>query len=163
MPKKHLSQSKEGTESFMYPELHQPVANTLFNEIDSPSFHKKHSGKDSNKEYSTHVMGTFECPNHACHARGWGSKKVAILIRRYPRNEYNALVFNQRCKSCDSLGDFTLNKSSYIERVSYRLNKWAGAQVEPPFYGSKKGLPHEGGLCEGCKRGICQSNERTAG
>ena len=45
---------------------------------------------------------------------GWGSKKVAILIRRYPKNGYNTIVFNQRYKSYNQLGTLTLDKELYI-------------------------------------------------
>lgn len=80
---------------------------------------------------------------------------VTILIRGYPGNGYNAVVFNQRCKSCNWLGVFTLDKNSYVNRVAYRLKKWAGVHVEKQHYNGKTGPPHESDLCEGCKRGVC--------
>ncbi|KAF1993398.1 hypothetical protein P154DRAFT_450316, partial [Amniculicola lignicola CBS 123094] len=64
--------------------------------------------------YSTHVIGKFKCYNNTYSKDGWASKKVAILIRGYPRNSYNALVFNQYCKSCTQLGTLILDKELYI-------------------------------------------------
>jgi hypothetical protein len=54
---------------------------------------------------------------------------VIIQIRGYSGNGYNAVVFNQRCRSCDWLGALTLDEKSYIDRVAYRLKKWAGVAV----------------------------------
>lgn len=100
-------------------------------------------------------MGKFKCNNKRCSARSWSSKNVAILIRGYPENGYNAVVFNQRSKSCNELGQLTLDKDSYVERVAYRIKKWAGVEMEPPHYAGKIGPPYEGELCEGCKAGYC--------
>ena len=77
-------------------------------------------------------------------------------MRRYGVNEYNAVVFNQRCRDCNSLGNLTLDESSYVERVAYRLKKWAGVELQAPPYREKKGPPHKSELCEGCKQGCCQ-------
>jgi len=140
----------------MFPSLHQQVVNEVSDEIASTSFHKKDSDKDSNNAYSTHVMGKFICTNDTCSKNGWGSKKVAIHIRGYPNNGYNAVVFNQRCKGCNKLGTLTLDETSYVERVAYRLKKWAGVAMEQQKHSGNKGPPHETALCEGCKRGLCQ-------
>ena len=110
MAKKKFSKPKGETKiSFMFPSLHQDVVNAVSDEIASTRFHED-SDRYSNNEYSTHVMGKFKCNNDACSTSGWGSKKVAILIRGYPKNGYNAVVFNQRCKSCNRLGTLTLDK-----------------------------------------------------
>lgn len=154
--KKFIRSNGETRTSLMFPSLHQDVVNEVSNEIASIWFHERDSDHDSNKEYSTHVMGRFKCNNNACSAGGWGSKKVAILIRGYPRNGYNAVVFNQRCLSCNWLGTLTLDEKSYVDRVAYRLKKWAGIWMEKQHHASKKGLPHKSDLCEGCKRGVCR-------
>ena len=125
-------------------------------EIPSTWFQKQNSDRDSNNQYSTHVMGKFKCNNNACSTDGWGSKKVTILIRGYRRNGYNAEVFNQRCKACNKLGMLELDEQSYVDRVAYRLKKWANVPVEQQHYAPKEGLPHKSNLCEGCKRGICR-------
>ncbi|KAK3358725.1 hypothetical protein B0T25DRAFT_563800 [Lasiosphaeria hispida] len=39
---------------------------------------------DDDDEDDTSIMGKFRCGNKKCLSRGWGSKKVAIWIRRYP-------------------------------------------------------------------------------
>lgn len=140
----------------MFPSLHQDVANAVSDKITSTWFNKRHSDRDANNEYSTHVMGKFKCNNNACSTDGWSSKKVAILIKGYPRNGYNAVVFNQRCKACNCLGTLDLDEKSYVDRVAYRLKKWAGVSMEEPYYASKEGPPHARDLCEGCKRGVCQ-------
>jgi len=116
--------------------------------------------KDSNNQYSTTVMGKFTCNNDGCPTRGWSSKTVSILIRGYPENGYNAVIFNQHCKSCNELGDLILDTDSYVERVAYRLKRWAGVQMERQHYTGSVGPPHERELCEGCKRGYCQQRNR---
>jgi len=144
----------------MFPSLHQDVVDAVSGQIASARFHNEDSDGDSNKKYLTHVMGKFKCNNNACSKGGWGSKKVAIQIRGYPRNGYNAVVFNQRCKSCNQLGNLTLDEKSYVDRVAYRLKKWAGIPMEKQYYDRKNGPPHESTLCEGCKIGVCQLGEQ---
>ncbi|KAI0098995.1 zinc-binding domain-containing protein [Hypoxylon sp. NC0597] len=142
--------------SFMYPSLHQRVLDATSGKIVSAWFNEKSTNEPKN-EYSTHVMGKFKCNNDDCSKRSWGSKKVAILIRGYPGNGYNAVVFNQRCQSCNQLGTLTLDENSYVERVAYRLKKWAGVPIEKQHYDQKvKGPPHKSELCEGCNQGYCQ-------
>jgi Zinc-binding domain len=140
--KKFCKLKGEKRVSFMFPSLHQDVMNAVSDDIASTWFHEMDSDRDSNNEYSTHVMGKFKCNNHACSTDGWGSKKVAILIREYPKNGYNAVVFNQRCKACNHLGTLVLDQESYVDRVTYRLKKWAGVPIEQRYYAPKEGLPH---------------------
>ncbi|KAF2475023.1 uncharacterized protein BDR25DRAFT_215296 [Lindgomyces ingoldianus] len=157
MVRKNFSTRKEEMRaSFMYQSLHQDVVKAVSDKIASTRFHEKSNSRDSNNEYSTHVIGRFKCNNNACSKDGWSSKKVAILIRGYPGNGYNAVVFNQRCKSCNKLGTLTLDEESYVDRVAYRLKKWAGVPMERQYYTPKGGLPHESSLGEGCKRGVCR-------
>lgn len=85
------------------------------------------------------------------------SKIVGIEILKFGGNTYNAIIFNQRCRVCDTLGFFRLHEGSYVERVVYRLKKWAGIKVEKPLYnGHRRGPEHESRLCEGCKVGKCK-------
>jgi hypothetical protein len=157
MARKKSSKPKgESRTSFMFPSLHQKVMEAVTDEIASAWFHPNDTDTDSNNNYSTNVMGRFKCNNDACFKSGWGSKMITILIRGYPGNGYNAVVFNQRCKSCNQLGTLTLDEKSYVERVAYRVKKWAGIPTEQPFYLSRNGPPHESSLCEGCKRGVCR-------
>jgi hypothetical protein len=145
--------------SFMFPSLHQNIVKAVSHDNISTRFHENNSDEDSNNKYSTHVMGRFQCYNNACSATGWSSKMVAISIRGYPGNGYNAVVFNQRCMACKRLGSFTLDVESYIGRVAYRLKKWAGVSTEQQYYAPKEGPPHERDLCEGCKRGVCRQRD----
>lgn len=154
--KKFPKPKGETKTSFMFPSLHHDVLNAVSDQIASTWFHENDSDRDSNNNYETHVMGKFKCNDNACSTRGWSSKKVAILIRGFPRNGYNAVVFNQRCKSCNQLGILILDEESYVGRVAYRLKKWAGVPTERQYYAQNKGLPHMEDLCEGCKRGVCQ-------
>ncbi|KAF2682588.1 hypothetical protein K458DRAFT_432577 [Lentithecium fluviatile CBS 122367] len=157
MPGKKSSKPKAETRtSFMFPSLHQDVMEAIADQIPSARFYPHDSDRGSNNKYSTNVMGKFKCNNNACRQGGWGSKVVSILIRGYPGNEYNAVVFNQRCKSCNRLGIMTLDEESYVDRVAYRVKKWAGVLTEQRVYVPKKGPPHESSLCEGCKRGVCR-------
>jgi hypothetical protein len=152
--KANKRRANKGT-CYMFPLLHQDIVNAVSDKIASPEFHTDGGDNAANNSYSTHVMGKFKCNNNACFNHGWGSKKVAILIRGYSEGSYNAVVFNQRCKSCQKLGSLILDEESYIDRVAYRLKKWAGVQMERSYVTSKKGPPHESTLCEGCKRGVC--------
>lgn len=153
-PKGKPSQTTPTT--LMFPSLHSEVANAVSSSIQSTHFHQHDDDYSSNNTYSTNVMGKFRCPNVTCQTYGWSSKVVTILIRGYPGNGYNAVVFKQRCRACNRLGILTLDERSYVERVTYRLKKWAGVHVERPEYSEKDSPPHETSLCEGCKRGICR-------
>ncbi|KAK4245595.1 zinc-binding domain-containing protein [Corynascus novoguineensis] len=156
-PKTRSSQNKTA----MFPTLHEDVKNNLseYSINPEPWFNSNENDRTMLEDYSTFVMGRFECHNQNCAQRGWGSKKIAITIQRFPNNGYNAVVFKQRCKSpgCNRLGRLRLDKNSYVERVTYRLKKWAGIPMETPEYdGFEGGPPHLSKLCEGCKAGRCQ-------
>lgn len=154
--KKPVKRTKEEARtSFTFPDLHQSVAEAVAPEISSPWFNDDGEDEDFSTEYSTCIMGRFTCNNSSCKKRSWGSKVVAIVIRSYARNGYTAIVFNQRCKSCDHLGTLKMDHQSYIERVAYRLKRWAGVAVARPPFNAKTGPPHERELCEGCKKGVC--------
>lgn len=157
MAKKPTTPKRKPGTTYMFPWLHKDISKAISAAgVSSRWVDKKGSKNDPEEEYPTNVMGKFKCTNDACKSPGWGSKTVSILIRKYPGNGYNAVIFNQRCKECDTLGELTLDKDSYVERVAYRLMKWAGVQMERPHYTAKEGPPHERKLCEGCKRGYCQ-------
>jgi hypothetical protein len=63
-------------------------------------------------------------------------------------------VYHQRCQSCSRLSRPFLD-GSYSERITYRLKKWSGIEVEQPFYSDESKGPHQSRLCEGCKAGHC--------
>lgn len=157
MTRKKSSKPKGETRTtFTYPSLNYKVVTAVSDQISSIWYQRNDSPKGYQHEYSTHVMGKFTCDNRTCDTTGWSSKKVAILIRGYPRNGYNALVFNQRCKACNQLGSFTMDEQSYVDRVTYRIKKWAGVPTGRPEYGGGEGPPHESQFCDGCRRGICR-------
>ena len=157
MAKTKFSKFKGETRtSFTSPSLHEDVVNAVSHSMDFTWFCESNSDRGTNNKYTTHVMGKFRCMKKGCCTNGWSSKKVAILIRGYAENGYNAVVFNQRCKTCNQLGSLTLNEKSYVERVAYRIQKWAGVQLEQQYYASKGGIPHKKEFCEGCKRGVCR-------
>ena len=107
-------------------------------------------------DYDTNIMGNFTCDNPACSNTGWTSKKIAITIRRYPENKYNARVYHQRCLFCEWVSRPELD-DSYADRVAYRLKKWSGVPVEAVYNGGNSMKPHESEYCEGCKAGRCQN------
>ena len=151
----HINTPQEETRTFFtFPELHQKIAEAVVPTIAPPWFNpdtEAHFGT----EHETNVMGKFSCENKRCRKSQWSSQVVAVWIKGYPHNGYNAIVYNQRCKSCDRLGSFKLDEQSYVERIAYRLKRWAGVRVElPPFSGQSRG-PHESKHCEGCKAGHC--------
>ncbi|CAN9395563.1 unnamed protein product [Alternaria alternata] len=56
-----------------------------------------------------------------------------------------------------------MDEETYVERVAYRLKKWAGVKMERPFFGHKiLHGPHDSERCEGCKvmghELVCNSN-----
>ncbi|KAB8071783.1 zinc-binding domain-containing protein [Aspergillus leporis] len=111
-----------------------------------PSLH------DSN---TTNIMGRSICRNRVCSSHGWSSNKIAIIIRMYQEAEYNARVYHQRCKSCNSLSRPSLD-NSYVGRVAYHLKKWSGVQMDfAHYFGESKGPPHDSDLCGGCRDGHC--------
>jgi hypothetical protein len=151
----HVKTRQEETRTFFtFPELHYAIVEAVTPAVTSTWFNND-TDAHYNKKHSTCVMGKFTCDNNACGKKGWSSKVVATWIQGYTRNGYNAIVFNQRCGSCNFLGSFKLDKESYIDRVAYRLKKWAGVIVEPPPFLLKSTPPHEKDLCEGCKVGKC--------
>lgn len=139
----------------LYPALHADVSRLLQEEDLLFKFHSNDLDESYIHEYDTFVMGQFACRNRGCGAKGWASKKVAITVRMYQGQRYNARVYHQRCKRCKSLSRPKLD-NSYAERVSYRIMKWSGIQLDAPFYSRKQGeKPHQSDLCEGCKAGHC--------
>ena len=145
---------KAGQEWFMYQSLHDDVSHLLEEDDLHFDFHENDDSETCIKEYDTNVMGRFICRNPACGSNGWSSKMIAITIRMYPGAQYNARVYNQRCRGCNKLGKPRLD-DSYAERVAYRLKKWCGIEMDLPDYlGQSKG-PHQSNLCEGCKNGHC--------
>jgi hypothetical protein len=140
----------------MYPNLHNGVANALSEHMIPTRFHNNDSDAGAVKRYSTYVMGLFICDNGDCLGASWFSGKVAILIRGYPGDGYNAVVYGQGCELCERLGRFKMNEQSYVDRVAYRLMRWAGVEMERPVYAKRKTPPHRADLCEGCKRGVCE-------
>jgi hypothetical protein len=153
--------------SRMFPSLHQEVASAVSEHKPSLQFHGANTDEGTKQTYSTFVMADFRCHYNTCPTRGWkwSSGKVTILIREYANGSYNAEVFKQRCKQCNKLGTMKLDKTSYVERVAYRLLVWNGVPLERPDHGSKATKPHKEHLCEGCKRGICRksSDEKLLG
>lgn len=145
---------EETRTSFTFLDLHDRIAEAVFPDVTSTWFQS--NDRELHKhEHLTCVVGRFTCDNAKCKKRGWTSGVVSIVIRGYAANGYSAVVFNQRCKSCEKLGTLAIDETIYVERVAFRIKKWAGVWMDPPT--QNKGLkgPHEEKLCEGCKRGAC--------
>lgn len=140
----------------MYPELHDSVVPLLEEDDLSFTFCEIDEDEGAIEEYDTTIMGRFKCVNKACRKGGWTSKKIAITIRMYPAQQYNARVYHQRCKSCGSLSQPLLD-DSYAQRIAYRLKKWSGREMDRPTFTVRvRKRPHESALCEGCKYGHCR-------
>ena len=140
----------------MYPALHDSVCRLLEEDNLSFTFFAIDEDKGSIEDYDTNIMGRFKCLNIVCPKTGWASKLIAITIRMYSKQQYNARVYHQRCKGCGSLSQ-PFPDDSYAKRIAYRLKKWSGIEVDQPSYtvrGSER--PHESALCEGCKHGHCK-------
>jgi len=138
----------------MYPSLHDGVSSLLEDEDLHFDFYNK-DAEACTRTYDTTVMGRFICRNRACSSPGWSSKIIAITIRMYTGARYNARVYHQRCRRCNSLSRPILD-DSYAKRVAYRLKKWSGVEMDLPQYsGQTNKGPHNKDLCEGCKAGHC--------
>ena len=142
----------------MHPDLHSDVSHLLHVDNLHLDFHRQDDFKNCIQQYDTNIMGRFTCPNSRCRSSGWSSKKIAITIRMYAGNKYNARVYNQHCLKCNHLGEMSLD-DSYADRVAYRLKKWSGVKLATPDFsgGSSRG-PHLEDLCEGCKAGHCNQS-----
>lgn len=139
----------------LYSSLHSDVSRLLEEDGLHFNFYGVDDAENCTMEYDTNIMGRFVCYNRACNAGGWSSKKIAITIRMYSRARYNARVYHQRCKGCNSLGRPILD-DSYAERVAYRIKKWRGIEMDEPPYNQPNGDgPHNSALCEGCRDGHC--------
>lgn len=146
----------------MYPALHDKVNSLLEDEDLSFTFFPVDRDEKAIEEYDTNIKGRFGCLNKACSQRGWASNVIAITIRMYSEQRYNARVYHQRCKSCNRLGK-PFPDNSYAERVAYRLKKWSGIEMEQPFYaGRDTERPHVSALCEGCRHGHCKFNNNAS-
>ncbi|KAG7293527.1 hypothetical protein NEMBOFW57_003579 [Staphylotrichum longicolle] len=80
-------------------------------------------------------MRHFECRNESCVEKRGGSNKIAVVIRQYHSNGYNAPVYVQAAlQVCNKLGVLRLDENSYVERVVFRLKKWAAIPTEAREY-----------------------------
>ncbi|KAI1258753.1 zinc-binding domain-containing protein [Xylariaceae sp. FL1019] len=140
--------------SSMYPSLHGDVSSLLADDNLRFTFHPNGVDSQASRTHDTNIMGYFACNNPQCANKGWASKRIAITIRMFEGRKYNASVWHQHCKSCDAISKPKVD-DSYADRVAYRLKKFCGIQMEPPFYDKKRGKPHRSYLCEGCKAGHC--------
>ncbi|KAH8693696.1 zinc-binding domain-containing protein [Talaromyces proteolyticus] len=148
--------ARSGKRWSMYPSFHDAVSQLLKENDLYFGFYETDDPRGCIQEYDTNIMGRFVCRNSNCGQKGWSSKMIAITIRLYYEDRYNARVYHQRCMTCNNLSQPILNES-YAERVSYRIKKWNGIQMERPYYsGTSKG-PHNTNLCEGCKDGHCSA------
>lgn len=138
----------------MYPGLHADVSRLLEENDLQFSFHDVDDPSTSTRSYNTNIMGRFTCTNTACKSKGWPSKIIAATIRMYPRQKYNARVYFQHCKKCNSSSKPLLDES-YAQRVAYRLKKWSGIDMPVPTYSGETDGPHNTALCEGCKADVC--------
>jgi hypothetical protein len=146
----------------MFPSMHDNISRLLEVEGLDFRFHNRDEDIGSTQTYDTSIMGRFLCRNDNCQSEGWPSMRIAITIRMYQGERYNARVYYQRCKSCEWLSEPILD-DPYAERVAYRLKKWCGvAQERPQFSGKSKG-PHQERFCEGCKAGHCSEGRGMDG
>ncbi|KAI7913423.1 hypothetical protein M0657_010038 [Pyricularia oryzae] len=143
----------------MFPLLHPQIVDAVGKDICPAWENNAQQDGQCTNDYDTNVSGQFRCSNRACF-KVWGSGLVAIRRMAFDDNRYNAIVYNQHCKKCNSLGIMKLDEARYVERVSYRLKKWAGVRQEMPPCQAKSGPPHMDELCEGCIQGHCRQGKR---
>ncbi|KAI1746524.1 zinc-binding domain-containing protein [Xylaria castorea] len=146
--------NKPPATSSMHPSRHPEVAQLLEEDGLVFTFHSDDTDAGSTKSWDSAVMGRFRCHNPKCGSNGWSSRRIAITIRKYPRQQYNAKVYHQHCKNCDFLSKPILD-DTYAERVAHRLKTWSGICLPKPPHGPKSKKPHHNKLCEGCNAGHC--------
>jgi hypothetical protein len=156
-----LPQSSLTTPTSLQPAFHEEVLH-LIHPVLSMDFFEASGFEDCIEFYDTHIMGRFACTNTACCNRGWSSKLIALTIRLYSGKRYNAVVWHQRCRGCETFGQPTLD-DTYAERIAYRLKVWFRIPVEPVDYHAADTEPHEDGLCEGCKNRHCKNSPYRLG
>jgi len=146
----------------MFPLLHDNVSRLLEVEGHSFTFHNLDDEISCIRSYDTAIMGRFHCRSRKCQSKIWSSKQIAITIRMYPGERYNARVYYQRCQACNALRKPILD-DSYAERVAYRLLKWSGVEQDRPAFSGESRGPHRSELCEGCRAGHCVEGSRIDG
>lgn len=148
------------TTFFTFPQLHQAVLDEAPELSPAPAFTEK-ATQGHKESYPTFIIAAFSCRAHGPAPATWSSGQVSITIRLHQGNRYSAVVYNQRCKRCKRLGFIKVDERSYVERVAYRLKKWAGIEMDVPVYPKKMTPPHRADLCEGCKAGTCKYGPRA--
>ncbi|KAF3170944.1 hypothetical protein TWF225_010683 [Orbilia oligospora] len=102
--------------------------------------------QESDGEGERNLTGSFRCSNSSCE-HVWFSGKIAAIIRKYNQRDsqldYNVQVYNQRCKSCKSLGIMKLDEDAYVERVARLLKIWKGEDVPEVSHDFRQTDPHE--------------------
>lgn len=125
-----------------YPLLHEAVAKAFDNvsqPVPLPLFqHHAHKSKVT-RDDTTSIAGRFQCRNHKGYAPSWGSKEIAIQIREFADNTYDAVVFKQLCRKCHHPASVRIDEESYVERVVCQLRKWAGVPIETPEHSEEEG------------------------
>lgn len=144
----------------MAPRLHKEISCLLLDDGAIFNFNTNDDPQTCTEEYDTGVQGKFKCNNRQCPTKGWSSKNVAITIRKYAEDRYNARIYHQRCQECNTVSSPTLDHS-YVERIVYRLKKWAGLEMERPYFSGGSRRPHQSALCEGCRAGHCSELSTT--
>jgi hypothetical protein len=161
---KALKTKQTPTTTEMFPSLHKEIENALSSEGTTikpkPWFNRAETDKARIQQHETYIMGKFRCYNPVCQQNGWGSKKIFTLIQRFPNSGYNAIVFKQSCRACKKVGKMSIDEQAYIERVTFRLKRWAGITMVEEDHERKPGPPHDEDHCEACKRGFCQRGRR---
>ncbi|KAI0205183.1 zinc-binding domain-containing protein [Astrocystis sublimbata] len=149
--------AKKNIETSMHPSRHARVVELLSANNLAVDFYDEDTDNGVKESRETAVMGKFRCHNPKCESKGWGSKRIAMTIRMYDEQRYNAKVYHQRCKSCGLLGKPILDENTYEERVTYWLKKWNGIQVKRPNSsgGDENDKPHRKDLCVACERRCC--------
>ena len=172
---KHLTETEEIRCSFMYPNLHDAVADHLRDtKVSSIKFHDDDTETELKDSTQTNIIGHFKCLNSSCDSinthdnkhqhKTWKSGTVCTVVRFYlAENSYNALVYNQRCKVCNGLGTFEVNTETYINKISRCIKKKHNVpcedNVHSKYHHTTK--PHRADLCEGCKKGQCAIGDKA--
>lgn len=102
----------------MYQALHNKISSLLVKAGLHFEFYKDNDKTKYTRMRDTNIIGRFLCNKRAYKSKRWSSKMIAITIRLYPEQKYNARVYHQHCKTCSSLSR-PVSDQSYTERIAY--------------------------------------------
>ncbi|KAJ1554620.1 hypothetical protein HK096_002687 [Nowakowskiella sp. JEL0078] len=109
------------------------------------------------RDVETVLGGTYKCLHGKKKKKttGWSSGHICTQIR-VDGNDFEVLVWNQRCLKCHTVRSAEIDEERYISQICSKLELMFGLRESIRNVNEKKDTPpHITELCEGCMAGIC--------